>query len=156
MDYKDYQNGATTDHFWFKAKGQIINLLLQKINKNEIPAEVYPERLAKDLSLGMTEKKDLNILNAGAGIGEDLTIIKQFGRIHAIDIEEKALELIPRELVYEKKICSICQLPYDNNYFDLAVAFDVLEHIENDQKAVAEIYRVLRPKGYFIFTVPAV
>lgn len=132
MDYKDYQNGATTDHFWFKAKGQLINLLLQKINK-----------------------KDLTILNAGAGIGEDLETIRKFGRIHAIDIEEKALELIPQELVHEKKICNICELPYENNFFDLAVAFDVLEHIEQDTQATQEIYRALKPGGFFVFTVPA-
>jgi len=39
--------------------------------------------------------------------------------------------------------------------FDVAVAFDVLEHIEDDAKAVSELRRVLKPAGVFIYSVPA-
>ena len=38
---------------------------------------------------------------------------------------------------------------------DLVVAFDILEHIEEDDVAVAEINRVLRPDGTFLVAVPA-
>ena len=34
-------------------------------------------------------------------------------------------------------------------------AFDVIEHIEDDNKAIEEIYRVLKPKGKYFLTVPA-
>lgn len=40
--------------------------------------------------------------------------------------------------------------------FDLVVCNHVLEHIEDDRSALAEIYRVLRPGGYAILTVPIV
>ena len=38
--------------------------------------------------------------------------------------------------------------------YDLVIACDVLEHVENDKKAVSEIYRILKPGGYAIITVP--
>ncbi|MFZ5502747.1 MAG: class I SAM-dependent methyltransferase [Pseudomonadota bacterium] len=38
--------------------------------------------------------------------------------------------------------------------FDVVIAFDVLEHVPDYKKALEEIYRVLSPKGWAIFTVP--
>ena len=45
-------------------------------------------------------------------------------------------------------------LPLDDEAFDLLVAFDVLEHIDEDHKAAAEIRRVLRPGGTALIAVP--
>jgi SAM-dependent methyltransferase len=45
-------------------------------------------------------------------------------------------------------------LPVESESFDLLVAFDVLEHIEEDHLAAAEIFRVLRPGGTALIAVP--
>lgn len=42
-------------------------------------------------------------------------------------------------------------LPWQNDTFDAVICVDVLEHVVDWQKTVAEIYRVLRPQGYFFF-----
>ncbi|MDR1521196.1 MAG: class I SAM-dependent methyltransferase [Planctomycetota bacterium] len=46
-----------------------------------------------------------------------------------------------------------CPLP--DRSFDLVVALNVLEHIADHGKAAAEIYRILKPGGVFVFEVPA-
>jgi SAM-dependent methyltransferase len=46
-------------------------------------------------------------------------------------------------------------LPIAGDSLDLVVAFDVLEHIVDDDRAVAEVKRVLRPDGTFLIAVPA-
>ena len=45
-------------------------------------------------------------------------------------------------------------LPFKHNFFDFVTAMEVLEHIENDQKAVDEIFRVLKLSGFFMLSVP--
>jgi SAM-dependent methyltransferase len=45
-------------------------------------------------------------------------------------------------------------LPYTDGYFDLLIANHVLEHVEDDRLAVAEIARVLKPGGYAILQTP--
>lgn len=48
----------------------------------------------------------------------------------------------------------LCNIPFPDNSFDLIISEDVLEHVENYQVALSEIWRVLRRGGKHIFTVP--
>ena len=132
MDYRDLEAGTSPNSFWFRSKRNLIQVLMQK-----------------------TKHKNAKILNLGAGTGEDLSVLNQFGDCFIVDIEEKALELIPKTLYKEKKVADATKLPYRNGFFDIVVCFDVLEHLSNDKKAVKEIFRVLKKGGNFVFTVPA-
>lgn len=48
----------------------------------------------------------------------------------------------------------ICNLPFEDNEFDVIFCNHVLEHIPDDKKAIAELYRVMKPGGWGIFQVP--
>ncbi len=48
----------------------------------------------------------------------------------------------------------ILDLPFGNESFDIIFCNHVLEHIEDDQKAMTELYRVMRKDGWGIFQVP--
>ncbi|RZJ62763.1 MAG: class I SAM-dependent methyltransferase [Flavobacterium sp.] len=48
----------------------------------------------------------------------------------------------------------ICNLPFDDNAYDLILCNHVLEHIPDDTKAMQELYRVLKPGGMGIFQIP--
>lgn len=49
---------------------------------------------------------------------------------------------------------NILDLPFENESFDVVFCNHVLEHIEDDRKAMSELYRVLKPGGWGIFQVP--
>lgn len=48
----------------------------------------------------------------------------------------------------------ICNLPFEDNTYDLILCNHVLEHIPDDTKAMEELYRVLKPGGMGIFQIP--
>lgn len=48
----------------------------------------------------------------------------------------------------------ICYLPYANETFDFVSSLDTLEHVKTDEKAIAEISRVLKQNGLCVITVP--
>lgn len=48
----------------------------------------------------------------------------------------------------------ICNLPFEDNSYDVIFCNHVLEHIEDDQKAMLELFRVLKPGGFGIFQIP--
>ena len=48
----------------------------------------------------------------------------------------------------------ICNLPFQDNSFEVVFCNHVLEHIVDDAKAMLELYRVLKPGGLGIFQIP--
>ena len=48
----------------------------------------------------------------------------------------------------------ICNLPFNDNTYDIIFCNHVLEHIPDDTKAMQELYRVLKPGGWGIFQIP--
>lgn len=48
----------------------------------------------------------------------------------------------------------ICDLPFEDNSYDVIFCNHVLEHIIDDAKAMSELYRVLKPGGWGIFQIP--
>lgn len=48
----------------------------------------------------------------------------------------------------------ICNLPFNDNEFDVILCNHVLEHIPDDTKAMQELYRILKPNGWGIFQIP--
>ncbi len=48
----------------------------------------------------------------------------------------------------------ICNLPFENETFDVILCNHVLEHIPDDTKAMSEMYRVLKKGGWGIFQIP--
>lgn len=64
----------------------------------------------------------------------------------------KNLELEPGENI--DYVGTVLQLPCKDEDFDLVIAQEVLEHVDNPQKAVSEIYRVLKTGGFFYLQLP--
>lgn len=48
----------------------------------------------------------------------------------------------------------ICELPFQDNTYDVVFCNHVLEHIPDDTKAMKELYRILKPGGWGIFQIP--
>ena len=66
---------------------------------------------------------------------------------------------IDNALIYDKKIkpdytWDGTRMPFENNTFESAFGTEVLEHCPNPEIILKEIYRVLKPGGVFLFTVP--
>ncbi len=48
----------------------------------------------------------------------------------------------------------ICDLPFEDNSYDIILCNHVLEHIADDVTAMKELYRVMKPGGWGIFQIP--
>jgi len=51
-------------------------------------------------------------------------------------------------------LMDVKDIPFDNNTFDVIFCNHVLEHVDDDKKAIEELYRVMKPGGLGIFQVP--
>lgn len=70
------------------------------------------------------------------------------------DVEDSAVAR--KSGLYEKVYtCPANAIPEQSNSFDFCFANSVIEHIGNIDEVLAEVVRVLKPNGKFIFTVPS-
>jgi 2-polyprenyl-3-methyl-5-hydroxy-6-metoxy-1,4-benzoquinol methylase len=105
------------------------------------------------------DKSERKILEVGCGTGETTRHLKKYGDVVGIDISEEAIKY--GRLNGLKNIINSDIVTIENNEelknkkFDLIFALDVLEHIQNDKKAIKNINKLLKKDGLFITTVPA-
>jgi 2-polyprenyl-3-methyl-5-hydroxy-6-metoxy-1,4-benzoquinol methylase len=72
-----------------------------------------------------------------------------------LDVDQRALDVCAQEIGIETRWADFNQgLPFDDACFDVVVAGEVLEHSISPVLLVAEIARVLRPRGMFVGSVP--
>ena len=48
----------------------------------------------------------------------------------------------------------ISEIPFESESFDAIICIHVLEHVENDRKAIKELFRILKPGGWSLISVP--
>jgi len=88
-----------------------------------------------------------DLLDLGAGRLSYRFILKRFSRSYrSIDIDTRSCEV--------DALGDVQQLPIKDEVFDSVFCTQVLEHIPEPQKAIDEIYRILKKGGHAIFTVP--
>lgn len=71
---------------------------------------------------------------------------KHFGQYESADLSRKDVD----------HNVDLQQLPFDSGSYDFIFASHVLEHIPDDEKAISEIRRVLKPNGIAVLPVPIV
>jgi 2-polyprenyl-3-methyl-5-hydroxy-6-metoxy-1,4-benzoquinol methylase len=98
-----------------------------------------------------------NLLEIGCGVGRGLDVLAQScERYTGIDKNEELLKVLQQD--YPQLNFVYQHIPpftgIADNTFDYIVTFQVIEHIENDDLFIKEIYRVLKPGGKAIITTP--
>ncbi|HHY89141.1 MAG TPA: class I SAM-dependent methyltransferase [Chloroflexi bacterium] len=94
------------------------------------------------------------VLVDGCGLGAYLArLAPEAAQAVGLDIEvERTFEAHAR---VDQVVCAAGEyLPFRSDYFDLILSHEVLEHVQDDRLAVAEIVRTLRPGGRLVLFVP--
>jgi SAM-dependent methyltransferase len=94
------------------------------------------------------------ILDAGCGTGFAGTELCKAGTVIGLDASEAALAGSGAELA-RCCVATIQHTPFAAEAFDLIVAMDLLEHLEDESPALKEIRRICKPGGSLFVTVPA-
>ncbi len=116
-------------HFWHRARLGLINYLLSKAPTTT------------------------NIAAIGCGTGEELSVLAKHGQVVGYDINRDALALAAKQgLTTAHLNLETEDLPQS---FDVITAFDVLEHLADDNAVFKRLNRGLKPNGYLLLTVPA-
>lgn len=120
-------------HWWFKGRRRIICGELDRLALAHEP----------------------RILDAGCGSGGMLEQLSGYGNVSGIELDTELAEVARARERGEVRIGRIEQLPWQSAHFDLITCLDVIEHTPDDQPSLRELWRVARPGGWLVLTVPA-
>lgn len=82
-------------------------------------------------------------------IAPEQSFIKRFRKLTHLDYTTSDLESPLADVKAD-----ICDLPFEDNSYDVIFCNHVLEHIPDDAKAMSELFRVMKPGGWGILQVP--
>jgi SAM-dependent methyltransferase len=131
--YEDYYNAELT-HWWFSARRVIVASLLRKFAPTS---------------------HTLDVADIGCGMGANFRMLSEFGRVFGVDSSTTALGFSRQRSEGSLVAAGLPTLPFPNERFDVVCAFDVVEHVQDDRAACRELWRICRPGGLLIVTVPA-
>lgn len=98
-----------------------------------------------------------DVLDVGAGTGSGLKFLAEGSQYYPTDIDsarDYRDTTISRKGVALAKVCSVYDIDYADNRFDACMALNLLEHLEDPDRAVAEMRRVVKPDGLVFLLVP--
>ena len=98
------------------------------------------------------------LLNVGCGRGAFNPALRdRFDALYGIDVNEEDISAARALCVGDKftyEVMDAAHMTYKSNSFDTVICIDVLEHVQDMEAVLTEIYRVLRPGGQFVMTAP--
>ena len=110
----------------------------------------------QDGAAGNGETRIARVLVDGCGVGSYVNALQPYADlVCGIDIEAEHLELaVEHAQGAHLQLAAAEQLPYPANFFNLVLSHEVIEHVQDDQAAAAEMVRVLKPGGRAVIFAP--
>lgn len=110
------------------------------------------------LALAMLEQYSSSkerIIDVGSGTGAVLTELQRQGWAGGVDFSPLAMQFCRERGLPNLMVGNAEKLPLQSEVLDVVVSLDTLEHVPDDEAAVSEIARSLKPGGVLILNVPA-
>lgn len=124
-------------HWWFRGRRAIFRELMER-------------RIRPTLGSGPVRSLDL-----GCGVGGNLEMLAAHGVAAGIDYDRGALSAARARGFTRLARADGARLPFADGSFDVVTALDAIEHMDDDDAAVRECARVLRPGGMLFLSGPA-
>lgn len=99
--------------------------------------------------------KGKKLIEYGCATGAVSSVLRDFGwDITATDISKYAVKKAQKNYKEIKFLVHDIEKPFKDNKFDLAVAFDVIEHLPHPEIGIKNVYNLLKIEGSAIFSTP--
>lgn len=130
----ELDSAIESKHWWFIVRRNLLKFYIKKFNLHS----------------------HAKIIDIGCATGSNLRLLKDMGFKNYLGLDNNILskKFIESKNLGEVIIGDICNNNFDDKTFDLIIATDVLEHINDDNFALKEMRRILKDNGKIIITVP--
>ena len=140
------------------------------IHSAQATPELFPERFVPGEMRGLIEAEHLgryrwagryasgDVLDAGCGTGYGSRMLLGAGArsVTGVDIDSATIDAAQLDADERTRfmVGDIESLPMTDAVFDVAICFEAIEHVENQERALDELRRVLKPGGLLVVSSP--
>ncbi len=134
VDSYEFESAVEEGHWWYKVRRQLFCSVIKEIGLNS----------------------ESSIIDIGTSSGSNLRMLKDMGfkKYQGYDLSESSKFFCKMKGLGDVMVGDICESGLASESYDLVIASDVIEHIDDDSKAISEITRILKDGSHAIITVP--
>ncbi|HZJ71595.1 MAG TPA: class I SAM-dependent methyltransferase [Planctomycetota bacterium] len=121
-------------HWWYRGRRELVRTALER----HAPA-----------------RRPLQVLDVACATGMSFRFLSDIGQIRGIDISDETIRYCAMRGIDRIVKADAMALPFAAGSYDVVLALDAFEHFDDDLAAMRETWRVLRPGGVLVATVPA-
>lgn len=121
-------------HWWFASRTRALQAIMDRL---------------------LPQKPDFRLLDVGCGAGNMIHHLSKYGQVKGLEIDPRPVKMAHQRGYDVEQFDATQPMPFAGNTFDAVTALDVIEHNEDDLAILADSYRLLKPGGHIIVTVPA-
>jgi ubiquinone/menaquinone biosynthesis C-methylase UbiE len=130
----------------------------ERVIEGTTPDRIWSDHVAR-YEFANRYVKDKTVLDIACGTGYGSSILKEqtASSVYGVDISLEAIEFAQEK--YGRNhvhfaIGDISTIPFVANSFDAIVCFETIEHMDNHNKVLSELVRVLKPQGLLLISSP--
>jgi len=122
-------------HWWFAGRRR---LFAREIDKTGLP-------------------RTSRVLDVGTSTGANLRLLRDLGfhAVEGLDFSNEAIRYCRDKGLGLVRYGDVRSMPFADESFDLLLATDIIEHVDDDIGALRQLNRALKPGGHLLVTVPA-
>jgi 2-polyprenyl-3-methyl-5-hydroxy-6-metoxy-1,4-benzoquinol methylase len=129
----------------------------ERVVPGKVEADLFNEHMARYLfARELVSDKCVLDLGCGSGYGT-AELSKRAALVTGVDQSAEAVSYAHQQYSSVNQVFTVgdcTALPFHEHSFDVAVCFEVVEHLSNQEALLREAVRVLKPKGFLIISTP--
>lgn len=120
------------------------------------------KRRARRIVEELNPKQNENIIDLGCGTGYCLFLLSSLSlKLHLIGFDNDIKAMGEAKTLLKSRnikfiVGDLHKMPFKDTSFDKAVASEVLEHVEDDDRVLKEAFRILKSKGTLVISAPSI
>jgi 2-polyprenyl-3-methyl-5-hydroxy-6-metoxy-1,4-benzoquinol methylase len=121
-------------------------------------SQIRPVQRAMSLKVDFVEKHTLRcgkMLDLGCATGDFLNAARGRGwEVKGIELVDRAAHFAQEQYHLDVSLGSLESVQLPESYYDVVTLWDVLEHLPSPKHTLGHIWRILKPGGWLVFSVP--